>query len=345
MENVNFDIAIVGAGICGLMAGAVLTTRGQRVIVLDKGRSVGGRLATRRVGAGRADPGAQFFTVRTPVFAEWVQRWQAKGIVFAWSTGWSDGSLAETLPDGHPRYAVHGGMNALAKHLAAQVAGEGATIRTGVRVNAITLQQASSAPADAVWKIGAEDGSITTARAVVLTAPAPQSLALLDAGGSTLADADRSALAAIQYAPCVCGLLTVNGAVDLPMPGALQRPAAEISWIADNRRKGISPEATVITLHGGPVWSQGVYDESDAVVLAAFRAALQPWLSADASVSAEEVKRWRYAVPTSLHPERMLRLAARAPLYCGGDGFGEPRVEGAALSGLAIGHALAQELA
>ncbi len=67
--------------------------------------------------------------------------------------------------------------------------------------------------------------------------------------------------------------------------------------------------------------------------------------TADADIVAGEVKRWRYAVPVTLHAERLLRADAQAPLYFGGDGFGGPRVEGAVLSGLAIGHALAGELA
>jgi len=40
------------------------------------------------------------------------------------STGWSDGSLAATPSDGHPRYAVRGGMNALAKTLCEKMASE-----------------------------------------------------------------------------------------------------------------------------------------------------------------------------------------------------------------------------
>ncbi|HRA66197.1 MAG TPA: NAD(P)-binding protein, partial [Caldilinea sp.] len=50
------DVVIVGAGLCGLMAGAVLAERGLRLVLLDKGRSVGGRLATRRIGAGPTSP-------------------------------------------------------------------------------------------------------------------------------------------------------------------------------------------------------------------------------------------------------------------------------------------------
>ncbi len=335
------NVAIVGAGICGLMAAAVLATRGLDVVLLDKGRSVGGRLATRRVGAGRADHGAQFFTVRSPLFAGWVERWQTLGLVYQWATGWSDGSLADTPVDGHPRYAVHGGMNALAKHLAEQVTLEGAVIRTGVRVMAV-------APAnedEPGWELETDDGALTVARAAVLTAPAPQSLAMIDAGNTRLTDEDGAALAAIQYAPCLCGLFTVRGGVHLPAPGAVQQPDSDFSWIADNQRKGISPDETVITVHGGPAWSATHYEEPDTALEPVLAGALRPWLDEGAEIVAGEVKRWRYAVPVRLHSERLLRADAPAPLYFGGDGFGAPRVEGAVLSGLAIGHALAGELA
>jgi len=340
-DDAMADVAIIGAGICGLMAAAVLALRGLKVVLIDKGRGAGGRLATRRLGAGRADHGAQFFTVRSPLFADWVERWQAVGLVYQWATGWSDGSLAGTKPDGHPRYAVHGGMNALAKHLAAQVTREGAILQTGVRVTAV-----SPAPAGGPgWELAADDGSRTGARGVVLTAPAPQSLALIDAGHTHLTAADRAALAAIEYAPCLCGLFTVRGGVHLPAPGAVQQPGSDISWIADNQRKGISPEATVLTVHGGPAWSAAHYEAPDAAVQPLLVDALRPWLDDGAEVVAGEVKRWRYAVPVTLHAERMLRSSGAVPLYFGGDGFGEPRVEGAVLSGLAIGHALADELA
>src|SRR5512139_368795 len=120
------DCLIVGAGLSGLMAAAVLVGGGATPIMLDKGRSPGGRLATRRLGPGRADHGAQFFTVRSSAFAAWANRWQQAGRVFVWSYGWSEGSLAAAPTDSHARYAASGGMNALTQHLAASVVGGGA---------------------------------------------------------------------------------------------------------------------------------------------------------------------------------------------------------------------------
>ena len=39
-----------------------------------------------------------------------------------------------------------------------------------------------------------------------------------------------------------------------------QRPDADFAWFADNRRPGISPDATVITVHAGGDWSAAHYD-------------------------------------------------------------------------------------
>src|SRR5689334_15592868 len=103
---------VVGAGLAGLMAGRTLADAGHDVVLLDKGRSPGGRLATRRVGHARLDHGAQFFTVRSDRFAASVDAWERNGWVHEWCRGFS------TPADGYPRYAAAGGMNALAKHLA-----------------------------------------------------------------------------------------------------------------------------------------------------------------------------------------------------------------------------------
>ncbi len=105
------SVAIVGAGMAGLTAAADLSRRGHEVTVLDKGRSVGGRLATRRIAGATLDHGAQFFTVRSPDFAAVVAH--------AEDAGWSTSGAAVRASCGrHARYAGSHGMNGLAKHLA-----------------------------------------------------------------------------------------------------------------------------------------------------------------------------------------------------------------------------------
>ena len=71
----HFEIAIVGAGISGLMAATYLAEKGKNSVLFDKGRGPGGRMSTRRFSEFRLDHGAQFFTVRDPRFEKYVQNW------------------------------------------------------------------------------------------------------------------------------------------------------------------------------------------------------------------------------------------------------------------------------
>ncbi len=105
------DTQIIGAGLAGLVAANQLAAEGVAVRIVDKGRSVGGRLATRRIGTAVLDHGAQFFTARSDAFVETVDGWLAAGVVEEWCRGFDD------VSDGYPRYRSTGGMNQLAQHL------------------------------------------------------------------------------------------------------------------------------------------------------------------------------------------------------------------------------------
>ena len=100
---------IVGAGMAALTAGEALQTRGWKVVLLDKGRRAGGRMATRRIGSSRFDHGAQFFTARDERFRKAVACWEADG----WAAPWFG-------EDGHIRYRAVGGMNELATNCPAE---------------------------------------------------------------------------------------------------------------------------------------------------------------------------------------------------------------------------------
>ena len=76
---------VVGAGISGLLAASSLQREGWDVTVLDKSQGVGGRMATRRVGGGTFDHGAQFFTVRGERFWELVEGWLEAGVAAEWT--------------------------------------------------------------------------------------------------------------------------------------------------------------------------------------------------------------------------------------------------------------------
>lgn len=331
------DVLIVGAGVSGLTAAAELAALGKRAVVLDKDRNVGGRLATRHIGAGVADTGAQFFSVRSDEFRAQVQQWLNAGLAFEWSRGWSDGSLA-TVHQGHPRYAVYGGMVQLARYMAR---------KADVRL----LQIVSSAQRiHDGWRLTLANGGQLEARALLLTAPVPESLAILQAGGVVLPYEARAALEPIDYSPSVVGLFVLSGLIDLPSPGAIQRPNANLFWLADNHRKGISPEETILTAQASPTYSRALYDVDDESIIKSMKLDLLPFLGESPTIVTAEIRRWRYAMPVTSHPDPLLMVdlplegANAAPLAFAGDAFGGARIEGAYLSAVAAAKALAAAL-
>lgn len=314
----------------GLMASRALAAAGRSVLVVDKGRSVGGRLATRRLGGGKADTGAQFFTSRSPVFQAEVSAWQAQGLVAAWPGSFGPGSRAEPAA-ARTRYAVPSGMNALARELS-----RGLGCRTEVTIQALS-------PNPEGWLARDSEGRTYQARAALVTAPVPQALAMLEAGGAHLHNRDLEALRAVGYAPCLAGLFVLDRPPAFPESGALPEPGPRITWAADNQRKGISPAVPVVTVHASPEFSRARYAHDDADVLAELWADLESWHGGSVVVEAQ-LKRWRYARATEPHPGACLAVEGLAPLVFAGDGFGESRVEAAALSGLAAAEALAGRL-
>lgn len=321
------DVLIVGAGMAGLTAARRLQEAGFGVLVLDKGRSVGGRLATRRIGPGRADHGAQFFSARSPEFKNEIDGWLDQDIVFLWSMGWSRGSLFENTDSGHPRYAVQGGMNQLAKHLA-----KGLDVETNVRVTRIDIEEDR-------YRVTTSEGRTFESKILLLTPPVPQSLALLDAGNVRLSGQNREALERIRYAPCIAGLFYFPGDLLLPEPGAIQRQAHTISWIANNRQKGISPDAALLTLHANAQFSRRHYDDEDIEILRLMIKEIDELIGSARPIESQ-VKRWRFSNPEVLHPDRHVQADHLPHLLFAGDAFDGARVEGAYLSGRSAADAI-----
>lgn len=326
------DCLIIGAGLAGLTAARRLVDAGWSVLVVDKGRSVGGRLATRRIGHALLDHGAQFFTVRTPTFQSEVDGWLEAGIVSPWCYGFDK-------DDGHPRYRAHDGMNAIARHVAELVDLDSNDHPRPPRI--VTRTEANAIIGDPDhWTVAYEGGAREPdhATAVVCTAPIPQSLALLRAGAtrSTMTDA----LQAVRYHRVIAVLAVLDRSPKLPPPGALQQPTdPTFTFIADNQVKGISP-APAITFHVNPSLSAQLWDEHDTAILARLEEELRHYLG-HAGITTVQIKRWRYAGPVTPFPERFA-VATTYPgmLLIAGDSFGDSKVEGAFLSGVAAAERL-----
>ena len=243
-------------------------------------------MATRRLGEATFDHGAQFFTVRSPEFAALMAEWPVR----EWCRGFSG-------EDGHPRFIAPGGMNSIAAQLA-----QGLDVRCEVQVTKLAAVMEGF-------------------DAAILTAPVPQSLAMLDQ--------PVPELAAIEYDRCLAVMLR-GVAGEIPSPGAIQIVDGEpVSWMADNHQKGVSAEPGAVTIHAGPAfsWQHWETPEEEVVRL------LAPGHWAEA-----KLHRWKFAKPRVLFPERCYR---QGNIVFAGDAFGEAKVEGAVLSGLAAAEVLA----
>lgn len=328
MSAKTCEVLIIGAGLAGIAAARTLHAAGVDVLLLDKGKSVGGRMATRRIGAGAADHGAQFFTAESPEFQRVVDGWEADGFAFLWDIGWSTGSLTGNEDEGHTRYAVRGGMNRLMKHLA-----QGLPTETNVRV--VAVRQTGSG-----WEVEADTGQLYRSAGLILTPPPPQALALLEAGNVQLAALDAETLGRIHYLSALTGIFRIKGEVTIPSPGAVHRPAEPLPWIADNQQKGVSPDEVVVTINSNGDYAERYWDAPEVEIVETMKAVLSHYLAPGSRVVESQIQRWRYAFPRHVHNQRTLRTSGTKPLYFAGDAFHGPLIEGAWLSGVAAATAL-----
>jgi renalase len=328
-------IVIVGAGIAGSLAAHELLGAGHDVVVVDKGHAPGGRVATRTVGDAVFDHGAQFLTAKSPRFQRIVDAWCAAGVTRTWFHGSPDLDAPDD-PDGYPRYHGAPTMRDIAEHLAV-----GLDLRLGTVVEAIDATATG-------WRLrGSLRDGVTPlsleGEALLLTAPVPQTLALLDAGSARLSDPHRAELEAIEYEPTVSVLARPHGRPTLPPRGAIRLDDGPVAWITDNQVTGASP-VPAVTIHAEADYSRANVDRPDGPLGRDLVELARPHLGTTADVA--YVHRWRYATPTSQTSEdSILDTSHVAPLAVAGDGLAGGRIEGAAVSGLDAADRLAEILA
>lgn len=301
----------------GLTAARFLQASGWSVVLLEKSRGIGGRMATRRLGASYLDHGAQFFTVRDARFEEAARQWKSAGWVAPWFTR-----------EGHVRYWSTAGMNTLAGRLA-----EGLDVRRETKVETVE-------PADEGWRVKTGSSEIFRAATLLLTPPAPQSTDLLNACADRLPPEILSTLGGIEYDPCFSLLVTIAGLSRVPSPGYVRPKSGPVEWIADNAQKGVSAGDAALTIHASADFSRRYLEAPKDEVARLLLEAAETWFGS--RVTAWQLHRWKYSRPVAA--ERPLYLLTNQPagLAIAGDGCGGPRLEGAFLSGLSAAQSLVE---
>lgn len=300
------DVVIIGAGIAGLACARRLVQAGLQPVLFDKGRGIGGRVATRRAVGLQFDHGAQFVTASGDGFAAVLRDLAMAGA----AAPWSDRS-------GRARIVGTPGMSSLAKAMAV-----GLDIRQEVQVTAVR-------PSDSGWSVQAGE-TIHAATRVVVTVPSPQVAALLGAEHPLVAE-----IAGVRLDPC----LTLMATMTAPAPfETRQDPDDDLVWIAQDSSKPGRPAGDAVTwvAQAGVAFSQRHLEDDPATIAARMLPLLSDRLGAAADrVNPVAAHRWRYArVAAALG--RPFLCDRRATLYLGGDWCLGARVEAAWTSGTAI---------
>ncbi|MDZ7704651.1 MAG: FAD-dependent oxidoreductase, partial [Trueperaceae bacterium] len=340
-DNPPIDVAVIGAGVAGLSAARDLQAAGREVVVFDKSRGLGGRVATRRYHDRPVDHGAPHLRARDERFAEEI-------------AGWLEHDLLRALPDTHrldadfkmvaerlepPAYAFKDGMNTLGKLLA-----------DGVHVVRDTTI-ARLRPAGEGWGLEPASGPTRYARHVVVNLPAEQALALCDS--FKLGHNTAIALKNVRFDRC----FSVMAGYDAPAPGWYGLRCDDHPTLGDRlgvlyhdsaKRPDPSPTETVkavetvVVIHSSPQFAVKHYDDNRddvAATLLGAAAEIAPWLGSPRWFG---VQRWRYARVRSAYPERY--LAHRPNLHFCGDWCGgtdpDYGVDAAYVSGRAVATAL-----
>lgn len=313
------DVCVVGAGLAGLACARSLVDAGVPVVVLDKGRCVGGRTATRR---DRFDHGAARLELGAPGLAEYRAAWEAAGCIARW----------EPVTRGTPHPATWIGVpgaTALAAHLA-----RGVDVRVQHRVT--RLESARDG-----WRVLEDSGTALGPFAtVVMTMPAPQTSELLATAGVTAFD---DHVADVRFAPCIAAMVVVRAQSehDLDELTMSSGPLAQAHRMDRRPGRDAPPDQQTWVLHGREDWSTAHLEEDPEPTARVLAQAFAVELPCELV----EVRghRWRYARATRRIAAPFLHDASGG-IALAGDwfeaGVHAPAASRALLSGLGLAAAL-----
>ena len=322
-------VAIVGAGLSGVIAARTLSDHGIEVQIFEKSRGVGGRMATRRIDDQHSnfDHGAQYFTVRDDRFHRYVESWKRQGLVAQWPDPalgsdqkivvLKEGSIVSESSPGM-RYVGVPAMNRICKHLA-----EDLNVRKQTRVARVKNDESGLTLFDE------NDESLGHFDRAVVSIPAEQAAILLAGDKAMVEVLDR-----IQMNPCWAVMVGFERPLTDQWVGAFLHDSL-LSWAARNSTKpGRNKKVEHLILHANPAWTASHW-ESPAEEVAELM--LQEFwrVSGIPAQTPSHIRghRWKYAIPNSDPAGHCLLDRSKRIALCG-DWVVGGRVEGAFLSGM-----------
>jgi renalase len=169
-------IVIIGAGVSGLIAAGLLSRKNDNVIIVEKSKGIGGRLATRRIDNESFDHGTSFFDEQV-----------SKELISF------NENLKPFIKKVDHHFYFEGGMSQLGKKLA-----EGLKIKKMCRIINLKFNHQ--------WELNSEDQEILHADKIILAMPMPQASDLLKSCDQTLYEKTLP----LTYSKALVGLFKIK---------------------------------------------------------------------------------------------------------------------------------------
>ncbi|MBA3945489.1 MAG: FAD-dependent oxidoreductase [Herpetosiphonaceae bacterium] len=340
-------LMIIGAGVAGLAAAQRLRTMklGLEIVIFEKSRGVGGRVATRRFNGATFDHGAQYVKTPSAALRELLTATLAHDSLHnidlpVWTFD-HEGKIgpgdAKLLTES--KWSWEEGNTQLAKELA-----RGLDVRFGQQITHIERSENG-------WTLWAGEQDLGRADAVLMTPPAPQTGALIEKSNLDPEATARltNELNKVHYRPC----LTITlGYPRRPRPRPFyalvntdkQHP---VSWLAlEHIKEGRKTAGQgIYILQMAPQWSLDHWDDQPEALAGEAAQLLTSLLDQPLrSPLWSNRQGWRFALPDGRADPAILNAVLPGLYFAGDYTAGQGRVHLAIEQGWAAAAAIAQQL-
>lgn len=274
------DTLIIGAGLSGITLANELKRQGRSSLIIEKSRSVGGRLASRRIGDNIFDHGAQHVEVFSSSPAEFQK--------FVMSP--SDCLLWDKKGD-HSYYSYQQGVTSLLKHHSHDL-----HIAFNTKIIEILKSQG-------VWQLKDENLNLFSANNVVLTAPLTQSLILMK--GSKLSY--PAELEQVSYAKKIVILLNLKKSENYRIKSTYFKKI----YLQNTKRNNTDTTYTLVTSDD---FSNQHFELDESTITQKILSLFETNSTVTQNLIDLQIKKWRYAYPlnglnvSSIEPHENLHL-------------------------------------
>lgn len=341
-------IAIIGAGLSGLAAGFQLAETEAEIVLFEKSKGFSGRAASRSKNGCRYDYGANYFKVNcNDVAALLFRDLPTDGLCRIMGDVWTfsaDGSIEAGDPglNAGAKWSYKGGISTLGKLMV-----EVGSLQVERETTITKLENENDSWNLIDDRLNSYDGF----DAVLMTPPAPQSIALLHQSEVefNLIETLTAELAQSRYHSQFC--VALNFAGEFSFPGqsyALINSDREhtVAWVSHENQKAdhVPSGETLLIAQMAPAWTQDHYEDPQEDIIKAAHEAVSELLGGDLPpLQWADTQRWKYAHPYSAASLEAMKPGAEVGLFFAGDAFiGKGRIPRAIETGVAAARQLRQ---